>query len=193
MRAGMVWLVAGALLFAAFGSAVAHAGPDPLARAYSVTEGYLQSAKFSCASQPHADAELCTQLEPFTVTMHVRTVDHYRIDVSNTHRDSNYRYFAWLLPPGMKLTRIVTSHDGTCGIRDGKIACTRALAAPRCDCSQRDLVVVFTATGREPTRAKGGYLIHYGLVTPILDPLNRRAPVCRAGQANTPAQPCAVL
>jgi hypothetical protein len=72
------------------------------------------------------------------------------------------------------------------------IACTRALAAHGCKCVQEDLEVDFTATGREPTHASGGYWIHYGLVTPYLDvpTVFADTPICKAGQTSTADHPC---
>ena len=64
----------------------------------------------------------------------------------------------------------------------------RGLKATR----QRDLIVDFTASGREPTRAKGGYWIHYGLVTPYLDVPStfNDLPICANGEKSTIAHPC---
>jgi hypothetical protein len=135
---------------------------------------------------------MCTQLEPFTVTMYVRARDSYRIDVANTRRGGNYRYFAWILADGMTLRRVLSSRGGSCGISSGMIACTRKLVAGGCGCTQRDLIVDFTAGGREPTWAKGGYWIHYGLVTPYLDVPStfNDVPICDIGEKSTSAHPC---
>ena len=92
----------------------------------------------------------------------------------------------------MTLRRIVSSRAGTCGISSGMISCTRNLPARGCVCAQRDLVVDFAASGREPTRAKGGYWIYYGLVTPYLDVPSTFSdvPICEPGEKNTSAHPC---
>src|SRR5204863_2497360 len=103
----------------------------------------------------------------------------------------NFRYFAWILPDGMTLQRVVRS-DGDCGISSGMISCTRKLAAPGCACSQADLVVDFTAAGREPTHVKGGHWVYYGLVTPYLDVPStfNDVPICDIGEKSTSAHPC---
>jgi hypothetical protein len=148
--------------------ASAGAGSNP--KAYQATLGYIAKATASCSGPlPIPGGGGCTVLEPFTVTMYVRGRDRYRIDVVNTSSAANYRYFAWLLPTGMTLRRIMDSRGGSCEIDNAMISCTRNLTAENCGCPQQDLSVEFTALGREPTRARGGYWIHYGLVTPYLD------------------------
>jgi len=135
---------------------------------------------------------MCTSLPPFAVTMYVLATDSYRIDVANTGLRDSFRFFAWILPDGMSLRRIVSSRNGDCGISSGMISCTRERSAGSCACSQRDLIVDFVASGREPTRAKGGYWIHYGLVTPYLDDPSsfNDVPICQPGEKSTSAHPC---
>jgi hypothetical protein len=158
-------------------------------RAYGATLQYIAAATSSCSKSAGAD---CTSLEPFAVTMRVIRVDRYRLAVANTRSSGNFRYFAWILPDDMTLTRIVSARAGYCGIDSGMISCTRTLAARGCGCAQQDLIVDFTARGREPTRAKGGYWIHYGLVTPYLDTPStfNDVPICDIGEKSTSAHPC---
>jgi hypothetical protein len=132
------------------------------------------------------------QLNPFAVTMHVIARDRYRIEVANARSRGNFRYFAWILADGMTLRQIVRTRGGNCGQSSGMISCTRKLAARSCGCTQRDLIVDFTALGREPTRAKGGYWIYYGLVTPYLDAPSTFSdvPICDLGEKSTGAHPC---
>ena len=62
----------------------------------------------------------------------------------------------------------------------------------RLGCERAGTIVDFTASGREPTRAKGGYWIHYGLVTPYLDVPStfKDVPICEPGEKSTNAHPC---
>jgi hypothetical protein len=171
-------------------SVTASAGARPHPEAYGATLQYLRAAASSCPGQLASGR--CSSLEPFAVTMRVVGAHGYRIDVANTRLTDNFRYFAWLLPDGMTLQRIVHSRAGDCGISSGMISCTRRLAARGCDCSQPNLVVDFTAAGRAPTRAVGGYWIHYGLVTPYLDVAStfNDVPICDLGQKSSRAHPC---
>jgi hypothetical protein len=172
----------------------AGAGARPHPEAYGATLQYIQAAVSSCAGQlpPAKGPGRCSSLEPFAVT--VRQVDTrtYRLDIANTRLTDNFRYFAWLLPDGMTLRRVVRSSDGDCGISSGMISCTRQLATRGCACSQPDLVVDFTAAGRAPTRAKGGYWVYHGLVTPYLDVPSSFSdvPICDIGEKSTNAHPC---
>jgi hypothetical protein len=169
-------------------SAAARAHPE----AYGATLEYIRAATSSCPGQLPARGGRCTSLEPFAVTMRAVGTHSYRIDIANTRLSDNFRYFAWILPDGMTLQRIVSSRDGDCGISSGMISCTRKLVARGCACSQPDLVVDFTAEGRAPTRARGGYWIHYGLVTPFLDAPStfNDVPICDNGEKSTRAHPC---
>ena len=183
-------LVLGALALPV--AAIASVRPDPYAYAYGATLKYIDSSTKSCAEQHPQRGGQCTQYEPFSVTMQVLRRDHYRIEIANARAVSNFAYFAWILPDGMTLRRIARTHEGSCGIRQGMIACTRQLKAHGCGCAQRDLVVDFTATGREPTHAKGGYWIYYGFVAPYLDqaPPFTDASFCDIGQKSTKQHPC---
>jgi hypothetical protein len=179
-------LLAFAVAAAAMSASQAASGArvsDPYENAWGATLNYIAAATKGCPSA-------C--LEPFSVTLHVVKRDNYRLKISNTRSTSNFAYFAWILPDGMTVTHVLASHQGSCAIRDGAIACTRALAANGCKCAQQDLEVDFTATGREPRRAAGGYWIHYGLITPYLDVPTAFSdlPLCPAGQQSTPDHPC---
>jgi hypothetical protein len=167
-------------------SAVAAARPHP--QAYGATLKYISAVTSSC----FGGGGQCTSLEPFAVTMRVVGARSYRISISNTRLADRFRFFAWVMPDGMTLERIVSSREGDCGNSSGMISCTRQLPAHGCACSQPDLVVAFTAQGRAPTRAKGGYWIHYGFVTPYLDVPStfNDVPICEAGEKSTSAHPC---
>jgi hypothetical protein len=162
----------------------AGAGARPHPEAYGATLGYIRAATSSCD---------CTTLEPFAVTMRVVATHRYRLDITNTRLTDNFRYFAWLLPDGMILQRVVRSREGDCGISSGMISCTRKLPARGCACSQADLVVDFTAAGLPPTHAKGGYWVYHGLVTPYLDVPSsfNDVPICDVGEKSTSTHPCA--
>ena len=149
---------------------------------------YLAEATASCAGQHPRPGGYCTGLEVVAVTMNVVETGKYRLDVANL-APRKFRYFAWLLPDGMTLTRVVGARGGDCGTSSGMISCVRNLGSP--GRQQGDLVVDFTATGRTPTRAKG-YWIHYGLVTPYLDRPTSFAdvPICDVGQKSTKQHPC---
>jgi hypothetical protein len=167
-------------------AASASAGQHP--QAYGAT---LQYIRVATCQVPGAMGH-CVSRQPFAVTMHAIATHTYRIDIANTRLTDNFRYFAWLLPDGMTLRRVVRSSQGDCGISSGMISCTRNLAARGCACSQADLVVDFTATGRAPIRAKGGYRVYYGLVTPYLDVPSsfNDVPICDVGEKSTSAHPC---
>ena len=171
---------------------VAGAAARPHPEAWGATLKYLDTATSGCGPQKAAPGGICTQADTFTVTMSERGRQSYRIEVANVRATANYRFFAWILPDGMTLKRIVSTRDGDCGISNGMISCARKLVSPGCGCSQKDLVVDFTAVGRTPTRAKGGYWIYYGLVTPYLDvpPTFTDVSFCDIGQKSTPAHPC---
>jgi hypothetical protein len=183
-----------ALTFAAsvclLASIASSAGARPHPEAYGATLQYLSAATSSC--QAPGAVRRCTSLEPFVVTMRVVGAQSYRISISNTRVADHFRFFAWILPDGMTLQRIVSTRHGDCGISSGMISCVRRLPAQGCACSQRDLVVDFTARGRSPTRAKGGYWIHWGLVTPYLDVPStfNDVPICQPGEKSTGAHPC---
>jgi hypothetical protein len=173
-----------------FASVASGAGARPHPEAYGATLQYISAVTSSC--QMPAAVRRCTSLLPFAVTMHVVGAQRYRISISNTRASDQFRYFAWILPDGMTLQRIVSAREGDCGISSGMISCVRRLPARGCACSQSDLVVDFTAKGRSPTRAKGGYWIHWGLVTPYLDVPGtfNDVPICEIGEKSTSAHPC---
>jgi len=162
-------------------------------QAWGATQKYLSSATASCAAQPAGHLPiaggLCTGVNIFTVKMHVLATGKYQIEVTNNVAGSNFRYFAYLLPDGMTLTRVLGARGGDCGTDSGMISCARTPAAH--GHRQGDLSVEFTASGRAPTRAKG-YWIHYGFVTPYLDqaPSFNDVPICDLGQKSTKAHPC---
>ena len=54
------------------------------------------------------------------------------------------------------------------------------------------MIVDCRATGVDPTGAKGGYWIHYGLVNPFLDVPStfNDVPICDSGEKSTSAHPC---
>lgn len=184
MRAVVASVLAGAAL------ALPVAASAKYPQAWGATQQYLNGATASCAGQAPEPGGACTQLEAFTVTMGVLSAGKYRLHVANMLPRSNFRYFAWLLPDGMTLTGVSGAHGGSCGTSSGMISCQRQLAST--GSVQGDLVVDFTASGRAPTRAKGGYWIHYGLVTPYLDvpPSFNDLPICDLGEKNTKAHPC---
>jgi hypothetical protein len=175
--------------FSLFISITADVAARPHPQAYAATLEYIRTATSSCPGQLPSSGGRCTSLEPFAVTMRAVGTHSYRINIGNTRLTDSFRYFAWLLPDGMTLKRIVSVRAGDCGISGGMISCERRVAAQR---RQPDLVVDFTATGRTPTRAKGGYWIHYGLVTPYLDAPStfNDVPICDIGEKSTSAHPC---
>jgi hypothetical protein len=186
MRARLALLVGvlcgGSLLTAA----AAAARPHP--EAYAATIQYLRSATQSCVKQAPTPGGFCTQLNTFTVTMTVLATNRYRIEVADM-RHANFPFFAWLPADGMTLRRIASVRNGDCGISGGMITCWRTSA--RGAGVQPDLIVDFTATGLAPKRAKGGYWIHFGLVTPYLDvPTFNDVPICDTGQTSTEQHPC---
>ena len=159
--------------------------------AYGATLQYIHAAESVCGGRIVPGGS-CAGLYPFTVTMRVIAQGRYRIGITNTPPTGNFRYFAWILADGMTLRRIVSTRGGSCGPSSGMISCTRKLAQHGCRCAQRDLIVDFTASGREPVRAKGGYWIHFGLVTPSLDVPStfNDVPICQPGENSTSAHPC---
>ena len=167
--------------------AAAGAAARPHPEAYDATMQYLRSAVQSCVQQSPTPGGFCTQLNTFTVTIKVLGTDRYRIEVADMRRES-FPYFAWLPADGMTLKRIATVRNGDCGISGGMISCARTAASGGV---QPDLVVEFTTTGLAPKRAKDGYWIHFGLVTPYLDvPTFNDVPICDTGQTSTKQHPC---
>src|SRR5579864_6220677 len=158
-------------------------------QAWGATQKYLAGATASCAAQHPEAGGWCTQLETFSVTMDVLATGKYRLEVANMVPRSSFRYFAWLLPDGMTLTRVLGTSGGDCGTSSGMISCVRNVGAH--GRKQGNLVVDFTASGRAPTHAKG-YWIHYGFVTPYLDqqPSFNDLPICDLGQKSTKQHPC---
>jgi hypothetical protein len=156
----------------------ARADAPPYPRAWAATQRYLN--------------ETTSPLNVFTVSMQVLSTGRYRIEVQNIAAASNFRYFAWVLPDGMTVERVLGTQSGDCGIFSGLISCIRELKHKGCGCGQRDLVVDFNAAVRLPIRAAGGYWIHLGLVTPYLDlpPTFSDLPICDLGEKSTPAHPC---
>jgi len=185
MRSFVAVAVAGAAL------ALPVAAQAKYPQAWGATQQYLAGATASCAAQHPQAGGWCTQLETFSVNMNVVATGKYRIDVENMVPRSNFRYFAYGLPDGMTLTRVLDARGGDCGTSFGGISCVRTLASH--GNKQVDLVVDFTASGRLPIRAKGGYWIHFGFVTPYLDQQPgtfNDVPICDLGEKNTKAHPC---
>src|SRR5579862_6876497 len=176
-------LVAVALAGAAVALPVAAQAKYP--QAWGVTQQYLASATASCLAQHPQPGGSCMELETFSVTMRVLATGKYRLDVANTVTRSNFQYFAWLLPDGMTLTRVLDARGGDCGTSSGMISCMRQLASH--GRRQGDLEVDFTASGRAPIRAKGGYWIHFGFTTPYLDQPQSFSdvPICLSGEKNS--------
>jgi hypothetical protein len=166
--------------------------PPTYPQAWAATQQYLQGATGSCAGQNPRPGGWCTQLTTFTVTMDVLATDRYRIEVANNVPHGNFRYFAYLLPGGMTLQRVLSARNGNCGTNVGIISCIRDLKPRNCSCAQRDLVVEFTASGRAPIRTVAGYWIHFGFVTPYLDQPTSFAdlPICDLGEKSSKAHPC---
>ena len=162
-------------------------------QAWGAMQQYLNGATASCAAQGPGQqptpGAACTQLETFSVSMRVEGTNRYLIRVSNMLPRNNFRYFAYLLPDGMTLTGVQGSWQGHCGTNGGMISCMRVIATRG---AQRDLIVEFTATGRAPIRAKKGYWIHFGFVTPFLDQPQSFSdvPICDLGEKSTRVHPC---
>jgi hypothetical protein len=173
-----------------FVSIVASASARPHPEAYGATLQYIRVFTASCLVP--GGRRQCSSLEPFAVTMRTVGTRRYRIRISNTRTTDKFRYFAWLVPDSLTLHRIVSSRDGDCGIASSMISCVRKLPTHGCACSQQDLVVDFTAQGQPPTRAKLGYWIWHGLVTPYLDVPStfNDVPICDVGEKSTSAHPC---
>ncbi len=178
-----------ALVLGAAALALPVAAEAKYPQAWGATQQYLAGATASCAAQHPEAGGWCTQLETFSVTMNVLATGRYRIQVANMVPRSNFRYFAWILPDGMTLTRVLGTRGGDCGTSSGMISCIRNLAAH--GHRQGNLVVDFTASGRAPTHAKG-YWIHYGFVTPFLDQPQafNDLPICDLGEKSTKQHPC---
>jgi hypothetical protein len=179
-----------ALVLAVTALALPLAAQAKYPQAWGATQQYLAGATASCAAQHPEAGGWCTQLETFSVAMEVVATGRYRIEVANMVPRSNFRYFAYLLPDGMTLTRVLGANGGDCGTSSGMISCIRNLAVH--GNKQRDLVVDFTASGRAPVKAKAGYWIHFGFTTPYLDQPESftDVPICDLGEKSTKEHPC---
>lgn len=137
--------------------------------------------------------------------------DLYQIQIQNTSGIGYINTFNWVPPQGMTITAITSSEGGHCSLSNGAIACTaggKGIAPPPCTCSVGGTMTVnFTATATQPVFANG-FWTYFGVVgsftqiqsmtpvpyhipsfvgaTPAAD-----LPLCKTGQKNTQANPCA--
>ncbi|MDX6511436.1 MAG: hypothetical protein QOE36_940 [Gaiellaceae bacterium] len=133
---------------------------------------------------------------PFAMT--VRIIDEqagkYQVEIDNTHPTRFVSSFNWTPPAGMHVTRLTSAYGGKCRLStDGIITCT-GLAAPPTSAQGvgEGLIINFVADGRQPT-FENGYWIHYGVVGAVQVTTSKFSdlPVCKKGQKNTSAHPCA--
>ena len=134
----------------------------------------------------------------FPFAMVIRVLDDqagkYQVDIQNGNPTRFVSSFNWTPPSGMTVTAVTGSIGGVCHLTgDGTITC-KGLAAPPNSATTvgGDIIVDFTATGRQPTWT-GSYWIHYGVVGSVqvqTSPFSDM-PVCKKGQKSTNASPCA--
>ena len=136
----------------------------------------------------------------FPYAMVIRVLDEqagkYQVEIENGNPTRFVSSFNWTPPSGMNVVAVTGSVGGICRLNgDGTINC-KGLAAPPNSVTSvgGDIIVNFTATGRQPTWT-GSYWIHYGVVgsvqvqtAPFSD-----VPLCKKGQKSTNAHPCATF
>ena len=135
---------------------------------------------------------------PFAMTLRIMNeqAGRYQVEVTNTNPTRFVSSFNWTPPAGMNVVSITSSVGGKCHLStDGIIACT-GLAAPPTSAQGvgASLVVNFVANGRQPTFVNG-YWIHYGVLGSVSVQMSKfnDLPICKKGQKNTAAHPCATL
>ncbi len=135
-------------------------------------------------------------VQPYAMV--VRVLDDnagkYQVEIDNSNPTRFVSSFDWTPPSGMHVTAVTGSIGGTCNLTSDNIIVCKGLAAPPKSATGMGgaIIVNFTATGRQPQWA-GSYWIHYGVVGSVQVQTSTFSdlPVCKKGQKNTAAHPCA--
>jgi hypothetical protein len=133
---------------------------------------------------------------PYAMTVRVldESAGKYQVDISNANPEKFVSAFNWTPPGGMTVTSIDNAIGGRCHLTsDGIVSCTgAALPARSATGMGGDIIVDFTATGRQPTWT-GSYWIHYGVIgsVQVTQSTFSDLPVCKKGQTSSGAHPCA--
>jgi hypothetical protein len=139
----------------------------------------------------------------------------YQLEVENTSGIGYINNFSWVPPAGFTITAVTSTEGGHCSLATSSsgtrmISCVggkKGIAPPKCTCLAGGAMTVnFTATGLAPTN-NGSYTTYYGVVgsytnitkmTPVpyhipsfLSTAPQDLPLCKKGQKNTAAHPCA--
>lgn len=117
----------------------------------------------------------------------------YQVEIENGNPTRFVSSFVWTPPSGMNVTAVTGSIGGICRLTgDGVIVCKGLAAPPDSSTSVGgDIIVNFTAAGRQPTWT-GSYWIHYGIIGTVQVQTSTFSdlPVCKKGQKSTKALPC---
>jgi hypothetical protein len=133
---------------------------------------------------------------PFSMVLRVldETAGKYQVEIENGNPTRFVSGFNWSAPGGMNVTAITGSVGGVCHLTsDGIIVC-KGLAPPPNSATGigGNIIVNFTATGRQPTWT-GSYWIHYGVLGSVQVQMTQFSDValCAKGHTSTKAHPCA--
>jgi hypothetical protein len=149
----------------------------------------LSAAAYAAAPATRVDA-------PYAMTIRVLddSAGKYQVEIENENPTKFVSSFNWTPPSGMTVTSITSSVGGRCRLTgDGIVICTGAAGPAHSVTTMGGSIIVnFTATGRQPTWT-GSYWIHYGVVGSVQVQTSTFSdlPVCKKGQTNTAAHPCA--
>jgi hypothetical protein len=134
--------------------------------------------------------------EPYAMVVRVldESAGKYQVEIENENPTLFVSSFNWIPPSGMTVTAITSSIGGRCHLTgDGFVVCT-GLASPANSATTMggDIIVNFTATGRQPTWT-GSYWIHYGVIgsVQVQESTFSDLPVCKKSHTSTAAHPCA--
>jgi hypothetical protein len=135
---------------------------------------------------------------PFAMTVRIlnEQAGQYQVEVVNTNPTRFVSSFNWTPPAGMEIVSIQSARGAKCNLStDGLIICKGQAAPPKSAEGVGESVTVnFTASGRQPTYANG-YWIHYGVLGSAQVSMSKFTdlPLCKKGQKNTRAHPCASI
>ena len=132
----------------------------------------------------------------FPYAMVIRVLDEpsgkYQVEIENGNPTRFVSSFNWTPPSGMNVVAVTGSKGGICHLSQGIVIC-KGLAAPPDSATSvgGDIIVNFTATGRQPTWT-GSYWIHYGVVGSVQVQTSKFGdlPLCKKGQKSSNTNPC---
>jgi hypothetical protein len=132
---------------------------------------------------------------PFAMTVSVldEAGGKYQVEVQNENPTKFVSRVSWTPPNGLTITGITRSIGGKCLLTgDGVVVCVgQARPAASMTTMGGSIIVVFTATGLQPTWT-GEYWIHHGVLgaVKVTQSTFNDLPLCKKGQKSTAARPC---